>query len=340
MKVLVLEREGVLAMKDAPKPAPRPGEALVKVRAVSVCGSDVHAFKGENPLLTYPRIMGHEVCGVIEEINSPDAKGLAAGDQVILIPYLACGSCIACRRGKPNCCRSLSVYGVHHDGAMAEYFTAPLAYLLKVDPEMDPVRAAVIEPFAISTHAVRRSGVELGETLLVLGAGPIGLGAAAIARTLGAHLILADTDEKRRAFAGERFAFPHILDPLAPGYRDRIMEMTGGWGPTRIIDSTGNGASMTGAIGLLANGGRLVYVGIYKGDLSFKHTVFHMPETELLGSRGAVREDFQYVIDCVESGAIDPKQFITHSAPFEKGAESLQEWVGLGGAVFKSVLTM
>jgi len=327
-------------MRETPKPVATPGEALVKVSAVGVCGSDIGSFKGLNALVTYPRVMGHEVCGVIEKIEGANNSGLLEGDKVVLVPYLSCGKCIACKRGKVNCCCALSVYGVHHDGTMAEYFTAPTDNLVRVDSNMSPSVAAMIEPFAISAHAVRRSGVCFGETLLVLGAGPIGMGAAAVAVSLGARLILADIDESRRSFAGERFGFQHVLDPNDPSFKQSVIDLTDGWGATHIIDSTGNAASMTGAVNLLANGGRLVYVGIFKGDLSLYHPEFHRRETELMGSRAALTEDFRYVIDCVASGRINLENFITHSAPFSTAEESFEEWIRLGGKVFKAVLTL
>lgn len=340
MKALVLEEKGVLSMQEREKPVPQRGEVLIRVSAVSVCGSDIHAYKGANALITYPRVLGHEVCGVIEEINSEDQKGFSVGDKVILIPYLHDGTCLACSKGKSNCCYHLSVYGVHHDGAMADYVTAPLDYILKISPSTDPAKAAVIEPLSISAHAVRRSGVRMGETILIIGAGPIGLGAAEVARTLGAHVILADTDKKRREMVKEKFGYKTVLNPLDENYKEEFMKLTGGSGAPRIIDSTGNGASMSAAVNLLSNGGRLVYVGIYKGDLAINHPAFHVRESEIVGSRAADKEDFQYVIDCVEAGTIDPFKFITHSASFSEAKEAFEEWVRLGGDVMKAVIRM
>jgi 2-desacetyl-2-hydroxyethyl bacteriochlorophyllide A dehydrogenase len=338
IKALVLEKPGVLYMGDMEKPKPKPGQALIRVAAVSVCGSDIHSFKGENALLTWPRILGHEVCGIVEEVLAEDKKGFAPGDKVVLIPYLGCGHCVACRSGKPNCCQDLSVYGVHHDGVMAEYFTAPLSHLIKIGEDVPPETAAVIEPLSISAHAVRRCSPVMGEALLVIGAGPIGLGAAEVARTLGAHIVIGETDQSRRDFA-RSLGYKDILNPLDAGFLNDLEKITSGL-PKFIIDSTGNGASMSQAVNFLAFGGRMVFVGFYPGDLVIKDPLFHCKETELLGSRGATRADFQYVIDCVNEQKINPSSFITHRANFENSKDALEDWVSKGGKVFKGVFTM
>nr|WP_319490001.1 zinc-binding alcohol dehydrogenase family protein [uncultured Caproiciproducens sp.] len=339
MKALMLKEKELLEMVETEKPSCGDGQALIKVSAVSVCGSDIHAYKGENALLKFPRIMGHEVCGIIEEVKA-NTDGFEVGDKVILVPYLNCGKCIACRKGKTNCCSSLSVYGVHIDGAMAEYVAAPLTHIIKIAGDMDPRAAAVIEPFAISTHAVKRTGVKAGDIMLIAGAGPIGLGAAEIAKTFGAKVMLADVDAKRRAFVKENFDYDYILNPLDSDYREQLEKATNGDYPDIILDSTGNSRSMENNVGYLSNGGRLVYVGICKGDLRISDVEFHKRETELLGSRGATKADFQYVIDCINAKKIDTRKFITHEAPFLQCKEAFDSWVVKGGEVFKAVINM
>ena len=338
MKALLLKEKYQLEMAEYDKPVRGEQEALIRVIAVSVCGSDIHSYKGENALLTYPRVMGHEVCGEIAE--APADGGFLPGDRVVLIPYLNCGHCIACRKGKSNCCKDLTVYGVHKDGAMAEYITAPISHLIKIPDGMDARAAAVIEPLAISAHAVWRAQIHPGETVLVAGAGPIGLGAAEIAKTYGARVLIADTDEKRRAFVKERFGYEQPLNPLASDYRNLLAELTNGDFPDKIIDSTGNNRSMEANIQNLCQGGRMVYVGIWQADLTFRHLDFHKREAELVGSRGARREDFLYVIDCIAQKKLFPERFITHEASFNQSKEALEEWISKGGEVFKAVITM
>lgn len=338
MKALLLKGKNELEMTDREMPVVKEEEALIRVIAVSVCGSDIHSYKGENALLTYPRVMGHEVCG--EVVQAPSKSALKPGDRVVLIPYLNCGHCIACRKGKSNCCEKLSVYGVHTDGAMAEFITAPVTHLMKLPDGIDPKAAAVIEPLAISAHAVRRAQVQQGETVLVAGAGPIGVGAAEIAKTYGARVLIADTDAKRREFVAKQFGYEHVLNPFDADYRDQLAKLTNGDFPDKIIDSTGNNHSMEGNIQNLSQGGRMIYVGIWQGDLSFRHIDFHKRETELLGSRAANRDDFEYVVDCMHQKKVFPERFITHEASFSNSKEALEDWISKGGEVFKAVITM
>lgn len=339
MKALVLEEMYSLAMKDVPVPNYPEGWALVKVVSVSVCGSDFHSYKGGNALLTYPRIMGHEVCGIIESING-GSESFSVGDKVILMPYLSCGHCKACRKGKSNCCSSLSVYGVHRDGAMAEFYAAPLDHLIKVDPDMSPYAAAIIEPLAISTHAVSRGDVKSGDVVLVSGAGPIGIGAALMARIDGAKVIIADTNDARRRYAQKGFGFENVLDPLDSAYAKQILNLSGEEGPDVIIDSTGNNKSMENNVHLLSNGGRMVFVGISNKPIALDGTQFHKRETELFDSRAAKLQDFEKVISCIENGKLDPLKMVTHHASFSESKEAFVHWNELGGEVFKAVIDM
>lgn len=339
MKALVLEEKFSLTMEEVTVPDCPQGWALVRVECVSVCGSDFHSYKGANALLTYPRIMGHEVCGIIESINGK-SEGIAVGDKVILMPYISCGTCIACRKEKTNCCSSLSVYGVHRDGAMAEYFAAPLDRLIKVAKDMPSFAAALIEPLAISTHAVGRGNVQAGDVVLVAGAGPIGIGAALMARIDGATVLVADTNEARRTYAKEAFGFEHVLDPLDTDYARQILLVTMEEGPDVIIDSTGSNKSMESNVHILSYGGRLVFVGISNKPIALDGTQFHKRETELFDSRAAKLQDFEKVISCIESGKLDPLKMVTHKAPFAESKEALMQWNDLGGKVFKAVIYM
>jgi 2-desacetyl-2-hydroxyethyl bacteriochlorophyllide A dehydrogenase len=223
---------------------------------------------------------------------------------------------------------------------MAEYFTAPAEYLVRINQDIPPESAAVIEPLAISAHAVKRCAPSMGAPLLVIGAGPIGLGAAEIGRTLGSHVILAETNSARRDFARTVFGCRNVLDPLDADFIRDLKKIAGGDMPGHIIDSTGNGASMSQAVNYLAFGGRMVFVGFYPGDLTINDVVFHRKETELLGSRGATRAEFRYVIDCITENRINPSAFLSHRANFENAKEAFEKWVSLGGAVFKGLFVL
>lgn len=338
MKAFFLNKPFVIEVRDIPVPELVPGYALVRVQTVSLCGTDIHAYHGRQALFDYPRVIGHEICGIVTEIREP-ANGIAVGDKVVAIPYISCGKCIACRKNKPGCCEKLTVTGVHRDGGLAEYVDMPTDYLVKVDAAMDPVRAAVIEPFAISAHAVHNGKVKADENVLVLGAGPIGMGAAEIAKSYGARLFIADTSPGRRRFAAETFGYADVLDPLAPGYREALSGLTNGDMPDTIIDTTGNGASMGACFQYLSHGGKVVFVGIYNGDMAINDVGFHKRQTELYGSRAATRYDFEYVISCMNEGKIESLKFVTHRANFDDGIlDSFRDLMDKGPEVFKAVI--
>ncbi len=341
MHALTLNKPYALEYQNVELPLLQQGWATLRLLAVSVCGSDFHAYRGGNPMQTYPRIIGHELCAIVEQICGP-SESVRVGDKVVLMPYLSCGHCRACRKGKGNACSSLSVYGVHREGAMADYVQAPLSQLIVVDPCMEPIDAALIEPLAISAHAVRRADVQSGDTVLVSGAGFIGLGVALQARLQGCRVILADTHEKRRAFAAAASnGFAAILDPLDGSYAGSIAELTGNEGPDCIIDATGNAVSMASNVSLLSNGGRMVYVGISKDPIALDGRAFHIRETELLDSRAATIEDFQHVIGLVQQGLLVPSQLVTHCTHFNgQIVDAFKQWNELGGEVFKAVMLM
>jgi len=340
MRALVLHAPHSLSVETAEIPACPDGWALVKVLATSICGSDFHAFRGGNAMQTYPRLIGHETCGTVEKVSGGDGT-IKPGDKVILMPYISCGHCSACRRGKENACTSLSVFGVHREGTMAEYFSAPLVNLVVIDSGIPAEHAALLEPMAISTHAVSRSGAGEGSTVLVSGAGFIGLAAALMARIRGARVFIADTDAERRRFAGNVLGPDKVLDPLHENFRRQVDGFSNNEGPEIIIDATGNHASMENDVFLLANGGRIVYVGISKHPISLHGAEFHKRETELLDSRAAKLEDFEEVIRCLKEGLLDPGVLITHRTVFDgRMAEQFKSWNDLGGIVFKAVVSM
>lgn len=338
MKALVLESPNTLVLKDVPEPEVPDGWVLVHPSWCAICGSDYHSFRGENKLLTYPRIMGHETSGRVALSRSPLFH---EGDEVLLMPYLSCGNCRPCRRGKSNCCDHLSVYGVHRDGALAEYYAAPADHLIKVPSGTDLSLAALVEPLSISAHAVWRSGAQFGDRVLVLGAGPIGTGVALMARNvIGADVTIADPVPERRDFVRTKFGFSSVLDPLDPGYAGRIRDLTDGELEDIVIDSTGNNASMAAGLTHLAHGGRMVWVGISGKPITLDGTAFHIRETELLDSRAAFPSDFARVLKAIAEKRIDPSRMITHTAPFAEAEEAFRTWEKLRGKVFKAIVKM
>lgn len=337
MEVIVCEEIGRFARRQMPEPTRKPGEAIVRVKRVGICGTDLHAYRGNQPFFTYPRILGHELSGVIEWVDEEEQR-LRVGDTVSVIPYLHCGSCIACRNGKTNCCTSMRVLGVHVDGGMRELISVPVTHLLQAGG-LSLDEAAVVEPLSIGAHAVRRSGLLSGETVLVIGGGPIGVGVMAIAKHEGAKVIAMDIDEDRLAFCKSWAGADELVNAL-DNPSDRIAELTGGEYPTVVFDATGNAESMSGAVRYLAHGGRLVFVGLVKGDVAINDTELHKRETTLLRSRNAVREDFEYVLDLIGRGYLKVDGYITHRASFDELIDSFESWLNQSSKVMKAMVEL
>ncbi|KAG4069272.1 hypothetical protein HA402_012125 [Bradysia odoriphaga] len=289
-----------------------PGHAIIRIRKIGICGTDLHAFEGTQPYFNYPRILGHELCGEIAALDG--VEGFQTGDLVTVLPYENCGHCIACRNGKPNCCENIAVLGVHKDGGMAEYLSVP-ERLLVHGRGLDAEQLALVEPLAISAHGIRRAAVQPGEFVLVMGAGPIGLAAMEFARIAGAQVIATDIQDARLQFAHEVLGIPYTVN-AATDVAARLREITGGDLPTVVIDASGNQKAINNGIHFLAHGGRYVLIGLQKELLQFSHPEFHKRETTLMSSRNATRADFEEVIRCIREGVIFPEKYITNRIRF------------------------
>ncbi|MBZ0299793.1 MAG: zinc-binding alcohol dehydrogenase family protein [Anaerolineae bacterium] len=336
MKTLVLDEPGHFTLTDTPEPAGLPaGEALIRVRRIGICGTDLKAFEGKMPFIEYPRILGHELGAEIVEIG-PNDRGLKPGDRVSIEPYMNCGTCIACRRGKTNCCTSLKVLGVHTDGGMREFITVPVRKLHKSDV-LSVDQLALVETLVIGAHAVRRAQPEAGEYLAVIGAGPIGLTVVAAAKASGAEIIIMDINDDRLAFAQQQLGVEHAINVMDHP-KEHLLDLTSGDLPTQVFDATGNLQSMNQSFDYVASGGKLVFVGLMKENISFSDPEFHRREMTLLSSRNGTASDFKWVIDQVEAGAIDTQPWITHRASFETMIDQFPGWLDPATGVIKAVV--
>lgn len=308
MLTVLCESPGTLALHQRPKPQRQAGEVLLRVRRVGVCGTDLHIFTGHQPYLAYPRVMGHELSGVVEEAD-PDS-GLQPGDTVYAMPYLSCGRCRACRQGKSNCCVQMQVLGVHRDGAFTEYLCLPRHFVGKADG-LTLDQAAMVEFLAVGAHAVRRGEVGAGQRVLVVGAGPIGLGAMLFAALRGATVVALDSRQDRlevaRAHAGISAAVP-----LGDGDEAELARLTEGEFFDVVFDATGNPQAMERGFRFIAHGGRYVLLSIVQGDIRFSDPEFHKREATLLSSRNATMEDFDTVIAAMRNGQVPHAAFATH----------------------------
>ena len=309
MLTIVLEHPGLFVTADHPMPTATSGSALVRVHRIGICGTDLHAFAGRQPFFTYPRVLGHEL-GV--EVLDPGDKpcGLQAGDRSAVEPYLNCGTCIACRRNKPNCCTSLQVLGVHIDGGMAPFLRIP-THKLHTSAKLDYEQLALVETLGIGAHAVERAAPTKDDFILVIGAGPIGLSVIQFAKVSGAKLAVMDVSDTRLDFCRKQLGIQHTLRP-GPGAADELRRIGAGDLPTCVIDATGNPGSMMGCFDLPAHGGRIVFVGLFQGDVTFNDPNFHRRELTVMGSRNALPATFREVIRLVEDGEVDTRPWITH----------------------------
>ena len=309
----------------------------MRVKRVGICGTDLHAFGGNQNFFSYPRIMGHELAVEVLDIGATDAAlNYAVGDQCCVIPYLNCGDCIACRRGKSNCCTAMQVLGVHVDGGMREQFTVPVDKLLKADG-VPLEQLALVEMLCIGAHASRRARITPGENALVIGAGPIGLATAQFAKIAGAEVMVMEVNEARLAFCAEALGIDKLIDARADAM-GQVRQLLGGELPTLVFDCTGSARSMHGAFDFVAHGGSLVLVGHITGDITFSDPHFHSHELTLLASRNATPEDFAWVIDELSAGAINLAPWITHEAGPEGIVAEFPRWVEPATGVIKAML--
>lgn len=308
MLTVICESPRNLQALQRPRPERAPGEVLLRVKRVGVCGTDLHIFTGNQPYLAYPRVMGHELSGVVEEADAD--SDLAPGDAVYVMPYLSCGHCIACRQGKPNCCVRIQVLGVHRDGAFTEYLSVPQRFVGKATGiSLD--QAAMLEFLAIGAHAVRRAEVAAGQRVLVVGAGPIGLAAMIFARLRGSTVTAIDGRQDRLDFALKHAGVAAAVT-LGEGDEAELSRLTGGEFFDAVFDATGNPQAMERGFRFIAHGGRYVLVSIVQGDIRFSDPEFHKREATLLSSRNATTEDFETVMKAMREGRVPDQALATH----------------------------
>lgn len=307
MKTIVCQLPGELVLQERPAPRRQPDEVLLRVRSVGVCGTDLHIFAGRQPYLEYPRVMGHEFSA--EVLEAPAGSALRPGDAVFVMPYLSCGHCVACRKGKTNCCTRIQVLGVHIDGALTEQVCVPERFVHRAEG-VGFDEAAMIEFLAIGAHAARRARIEPGQRALVVGAGPIGMAAALFARLDGAQVTVLDSRADRLAVCREALGAHTIA--LGEGDLQAMQACTEGEMFDLVFDATGNPRAMERGFSLVAHGGTYVLVSIVSGDITFSDPEFHKRETTLLASRNATAQDFERVLRELRAGRIPVKALATH----------------------------
>lgn len=334
MRTVVCHTPGNVRMEQRPIPVPAMGEVLIRIRRIGICGTDMHIFRGTQPFLSYPRVMGHELSGQIE--SAPPGSALATGDQVYVMPYLSCGTCVACRAGKTNCCTRIEVLGVHRDGGMTEFLALPERFVVKTEGiSLDD--AAMIEFLAIGAHAVTRGAVKADANVLVVGAGPIGMAVMLFAKLKGANVTVLDARADRLAFCRSTFgiertvqAGPEDKATLAAHSRDDFFDV--------VFDATGNIKAMERGLEFVAHGGIYVLVSIVRDMLSFSDPEFHKRETSLLGSRNATAADFEEVVAAMKAGLVPTALLNTHRTTLDEFTSVLPLWMEPSTGVIKAIV--
>ncbi len=333
MKYIVCEKPGEFILKEKEAPIRKENEALLQINKVGICGTDLHAYAGNQAFFTYPRILGHELASEVLEIGENE-RGIKAGDKVVVMPYVSCGKCIACTHGKTNCCTNITVLGVHGDGGMQEQIAVPADILLPANNLSDD-QMAIVEPLAIGAHSVRRAAITPGETVAVVGCGPIGIGIMKLAQIAGAKVVAIDMNEQRLEYAKEKIGVDYTVK-AGPDAAQAIADLTNGDMCTAVFDASGNKFALEAGPSYMSHGGRFVLVGLSKGDLTYNHPAVHAKEMTLMCSRNATTEDFEHVINVLDQ--FPTESFITHNVPYTEMIENFDSWLDPATGVIKATV--
>lgn len=338
MKAIKIEKPWEISCVDMEMPVPKEGEALIRVKTAGICGSDIGAFRGTNGLVSYPRIIGHEIAGEIVSIPENNKNGLKIGDRVVVDPYLYCGSCYPCSIGRTNCCTELKVLGVHVDGGMAEYICHPADMLVKIPEGMTWEEAAMAEPLTISLHGIHRGGLKEGDFCAIIGAGPIGLAAGMAAQAYGAHAILLDLVQERLEFA-KTFGIEHVIRPDKEDVKERIRQITGGMMAQQVMECSGANAAVRNTLEYVSNAGRITLTGWPKKETSLPTDLITRKEVDIRGARTSAGE-FQEALELIRTKSVDMKRILTRVVSLEEAPEEVRRIEKNPGDYMKVIVKM
>jgi threonine dehydrogenase-like Zn-dependent dehydrogenase len=323
VKAVVMHAPGDVRVESVPDPTLGLGEALLRVRRVGLCGSDLNSYRGRNPLVTFPRVPGHEIAATIVELDAQHPAHLLVGMDVTLSPYKNCGECPACCNGRPNACRDNQTLGVQRDGAMGEYLAVPMDKLFVADLTLDEL--CLVEPLTVGCHAVARAEVTPEDVVAVFGCGGVGLGAVAASAFRGATTVAIDLDDAKLEIARKAGA-AHVIHTRRQDAKETLAEQTGGDGPDVVIEAVGSAETFRAAVELVAFTGRVVYIGYAKEPVSYQTRLFVQKELNILGARNALPEDFRQVIEMLERHRFPVEAAISTIAPLDRAPELLRAW--------------
>lgn len=340
MKALIIKKPGEAAVESVAEPVAEPGASedrlLLKVRMIGLCGSDLNSFRGKNPLVTFPRIPGHEVAATIVN-GSREKPALAAGVNVTMSPYTNCGKCASCRRLRPNACESNETLGVQRDGALTEYITMPAEKLYPANLTIKEL--CLVEPLTVGFHAVARGRVGREDRVAVFGCGGVGLGAIAAASFCGATTIALDVDDDKLSLARKAGA-SETINTSRENLHQRLLDMTNGLGPDVTIEAIGSSQTFRAAVEEVAFTGRVVYIGYAKEPVTYETRLFVQKELDIMGSRNALPEDFRKVIAMLEDRRFPVDQAVSSILPIEDAPDILRAWSDNPGRFTKIMIRL
>lgn len=338
MKAIKLTKPWNISVVDIPIPVPQKGEALIKIIAAGICGSDIGALRGTNGLVTYPRVIGHELAGEVISIPKDNKNNIKPGDRVVIDPYIYCGHCYPCSIGRTNCCTNLKVLGVHVDGGMTEYFTHPANLLVKIPEGMNYIQAAMAEPLTISLHGIHRGDLKAGEFCAIIGAGPIGLMAGMIAQAYGAHAILIDLVKERLDFA-KSLGIEHTINPKNEDSIEKIRTITHGTMAQQVMECSGSNDAIRTTLDFVSNAGRITFTGWPKKETSLPTDIITKKEIDIRGARTSAGE-FEEALMLIKTNKIDIKKILTKTVKSENATETIIDIEKNPGNYMKVVVTL
>lgn len=338
MQALAITSIGATAFTTVETPNLGPQDVLLEVGCVGLCGSDLNTFRGLNPLATLPRIPGHEIGGTIVQCGNDVPSEYATGAKAIVIPYTACRDCSACRAGRPNACKFNETLGVQRDGGMASRLVVPYDRLVLND-QLSLYEQALVEPLSVGFHAVQRGTVTGNDTVVVLGAGMIGVGAVVGALARGARVIVAEISDAKKATL-RSLGVQDVINPLTDALPDRVAALTDGHGADVVIEAVGLPETFRSAVDLACFGGRVVYVGYAKSEVSYNTSLFNLKELDIMGSRNATRTDFEAVIDHLQATPGLAQKIISRVFAWQDAAQAFPFWDANRQDIFKVMIDM
>ena len=338
MRALYINKPLEAEVGELDAPALADGLVLLRVRFVGMCGSDLSSYRGKNPLVTYPRIPGHEIAATIESTGAGVPAKFQPGMAVTLSPYTSCGQCASCRRGRPNACRINETLGVQRDGALTEFIAVPFEKLIVADG-LQLRDLSLVEPLTVGYHAVRRGRVSASDQVMVLGCGAVGLGAIAAAAFMGATVIAVDVDDRKLEIAKRAGAHSGI-NSKSENIVSRLHSLTEGMGPDVVIEAIGTPETFRLAVELVAFTGRVVYIGYAKDEVRYDSRLFVQKELDILGSRNALPEDFEGVIRMLSQTKFPLEEMVSKVVSLDEVPQALQDWYASPASISKIIVEL